>query len=674
MKIFKNNSSANGIVCIALSLFLINSIISSAQVSQNTDNNFPMYNGNDLGVQYDSTLSIFKIWSPMAEMVRLNIYNTDSATTVSEKVNLNKSEKGVWEIAIKKDLKNKYYTFQIQQDKKWLQETPDPYAKAVGVNGKRAMIIDLKETNPENWSNDKYVPLKNATEAILYELHIRDFSINANSGMKNKGKYAAFTEINTKTPLGNSSGLDHIKELGVTHIHLLPAFDFSSIDESKPDLKQYNWGYDPLNYNTPEGSYSTNPSNGGVRIKEFKRMVQSIHNKGIGVIMDVVYNHTSSLTNSPFALTVPGYFYRQNPDESFSDATGCGNETASEKDMMRKYMIESVCYWAKEYHIDGFRFDLMGVHDIETMNLLSEALHKINPNVFIYGEGWTAGASPLNEELRAIKRNTYKLNGIAAFSDDMRDGIKGQWNNERSIGFASGNVRVSDDVKFGIVGATYHKQIRYDKVSYSKTPWAKEPTQCINYASCHDNHTLYDKLKISVKNANDSLLIKMDKLSNAIVLTSQGVPFIHAGEEMIRTKKGVENSYKSADSINAINWSNKDKNLEVFNYYKSLIELRKNHPAFRMPTNAIIQENILFLQMGIEGLIAYVISNNANGDKWNRILVMLNGSTADRFVSLPDGDWTLVADGSQVNENGIKKISDSKITLSGSSAFIFYQD
>lgn len=643
-------------------------------MSQNTDNNFPMYNGNDLGVQYDSTLSIFKIWSPMAEMVRLNIYNTDSATTVSEKVNLNKSEKGVWEIAIKKDLKNKYYTFQIQQDKKWLQETPDPYAKAVGVNGKRAMIIDLKETNPENWSNDKYVPLKNATEAILYELHIRDFSINANSGMKNKGKYAAFTEINTKTPLGNSSGLDHIKELGVTHIHLLPAFDFSSIDESKPDLKQYNWGYDPLNYNTPEGSYSTNPSNGGVRIKEFKRMVQSIHNKGIGVIMDVVYNHTSSLTNSPFALTVPGYFYRQNPDESFSDATGCGNETASEKDMMRKYMIESVCYWAKEYHIDGFRFDLMGVHDIETMNLLSEALHKINPNVFIYGEGWTAGASPLNEELRAIKRNTYKLNGIAAFSDDMRDGIKGQWNNERSIGFASGNVRVSDDVKFGIVGATYHKQIRYDKVSYSKTPWAKEPTQCINYASCHDNHTLYDKLKISVKNANDSLLIKMDKLSNAIVLTSQGVPFIHAGEEMIRTKKGVENSYKSADSINAINWSNKDKNLEVFNYYKSLIELRKNHPAFRMPTNAIIQENILFLQMGIEGLIAYVISNNANGDKWNRILVMLNGSTADRFVSLPDGDWTLVADGSQVNENGIKKISDSKITLSGSSAFIFYQD
>jgi len=646
----------------------------SAQMQQIPFNNYPVYTGSDLGVSYTAEATLFKIWSPMAEQVQLNIYETDDAITPAEKINLNKSENGVWEIKVNKNLINKYYTFQIQQDKKWLPETPDVYAKAVGTNGKRGMVIDLNKTNPENWKNDAFIPVKNKTDIILYELHVRDFSIHQNSGMKNKGKFLAFTESETKTPAGNSTGLDHIKDLGVSHIHLLPAFDFNSVDESKPALKQYNWGYDPLHYNVPEGSYSSNPSDGNTRILEFKQMVQAIHNKGLGVIMDVVYNHTSSLTDSPFSRSVPGYYYRQNADGKFSDATGCGNETASERAMMQKYIIESVCYWAQEYHVDGFRFDLMGVHDIETMNLISAALHKINPNVFIYGEGWTAGGSPLDEEKRAIKRLTYKLENIAAFSDDLRDGVKGKWNDEHSVGFASGNLYVAEDVKFGIVASTQHPQIDYPKISHSKIPWAKEPAQCINYVSCHDNHTLYDKLKVSAKNATEEELIKMDKLSNAIVLTSQGVPFIHAGEEIIRTKNGVENSYKSPDEINEINWLNKDKNIDVFNYYKSFIALRKSHPAFRMPTNALIQEHLQFSEIDEAGIISYQLINNANGDKWKNIYVIFNGNKESKSIVLPAGKWTLVANENGINEKGITTITDNKINVAGISAYILFQE
>jgi len=674
MKLDINIFFALKVGCISALFLLFCFTQLTAQMQQIPFNNYPVYEGTDLGVNYSQEATLFKIWSPMAEQVQLNIYDKDTATIPVEKFNLIKSVNGVWEIKVNQNLLNKYYTFQIQQDKKWLPETPDIYAKATGINGKKGMVVNLNTTNPENWKNDSFISNKNKTDIILYELHVRDLSINKNSGIKNKGKYLAFTETNTKTPVGNATGLDHIKDLGVTHIHLLPAFDFNSVDESKPELKQYNWGYDPLHYNVPEGSYSSNPSDGNVRIREFKQMVQSIHSKGLGVIMDVVYNHTSSLTDSPFARSVPGYYYRQNADGKFSDATGCGNETASERAMMQKYIIESVCYWAQEYHVDGFRFDLMGVHDIETMNLLSAALHKINPNVFIYGEGWTAGGSPLDEEKRAIKRLTYKLDNIAAFSDDMRDGVKGKWNDEHSTGFASGNLDVAEDVKFGIVAATQHPQIDYSKVSYSKKPWAKEPFQCINYVSCHDNHTLYDKLKLSAPNASEDELIKMDKLSNALVLTSQGIPFIHAGEEMIRTKNGVENSYKSPDAINEINWLNRDKYDAVFNYYKSFIALRKNHPAFRMPTNAMIQEYIKFEKSEIPGIISYQLTNNANGDKWKTIFVVFNGNKENKTISLPPRKWTLVANETGVNEKGFEIITDNKIDVTGISAFILFQE
>ena len=345
----------------------------------------------------------------------------------------------MWKVTVKKDLKNKYYTFQVMQDGKWLAEAPDIYAKAVGVNGHRGMVVDLKSTDPKGWKKDKSPKFKKATDAIIYELHIRDISIDPNSGIKNKGKFLGLTEVGTKGPDGQSTGLDHITDLGVTHVHIMPAFDFNSVDETKLNEKQYNWGYDPLNYNVPEGSYATNPYDGNMRIKEFKQMVQALHSNGLRVIMDVVYNHTTDIDHSNFSQFAPGYFYRHNPDGSYSNGTGCGNETASEQPMMRKFMIESVVYWVKEYHVDGFRFDLMGIHDIKTMNAISDTLHKLDPGIVIYGEGWTAGASPYPEDKRAMKKNASKLNDIAVFSDDIRDGLKGGFSDVKEKGFVDGN-------------------------------------------------------------------------------------------------------------------------------------------------------------------------------------------------------------------------------------------
>jgi pullulanase len=584
-----------------------------------------------------------------------------------------KGVNGTWRAVINKDIKNKYYTFQIKQDGNWLLEAPDIYAKAVGINGHRGMVADMASTNPADWQNDRRPALKNATDIIIYETHIRDISIAPNSGIKHKGQFLGLAETGTKSPDGESTGLDHIKELGATHVHILPSFDFNSIDEKKPNEK-YNWGYDPLNYNVPEGSYSTNPYDGNVRIKEFKSMVQAMHKKGLRVILDVVYNHTSDTKNANFSQFAPGYFYRQNPDGSYSNATACGNEVASERAMVRKFMIESVVYWAKEYHLDGFRFDLMGVHDIETMNQISIALHKINPTIFIYGEGWTAGNSPLPEAQRAVKVNTGKLDKIAVFSDDIRDGLHGGWSNIKEKGFVSGAADKAENVKFGIVASTPNKQVDYSKVNYSKAAWAAQPYQTITYASCHDDNTLFDRLKISNPDASEADLIKMDKLANAIVLTSQGVPFLHSGAELLRTKQGVANSFNSPDAINQIDWSRKTKYKAVFEYYKGLIALRKSHPAFRMPSTKMIQDNLKFIDTGDTGVIAYQISNNANGDKWKNILVVLNGNTSAKTVRLPAGKWTLVADEELVNQKGIKTVGAGDFAVAGTAACVFYSN
>lgn len=610
----------------------------------------------------------------MASEVKLRLYDAGNGGAAINTISMVKSINGTWLAVVDKNLKNKYYTFQVLQDGKWLLECPDIYAKAVGVNGTRGMIADMAATNPAGWQNDQKPALKNFTDIVLYELHIRDISISPNSGINSKGKFLGLAETGAKSPDGEPTGLDHIKQLGVTHVHLLPAFDFNSVDETKPEDNKYNWGYDPLNYNVPEGSYSTNPYDGNVRIKEFKTMVQALHKQGLRVILDVVYNHTSDTQNSNFNQFAPGYFYRQNADGSYSNATACGNEVASERAMVRKFMIESVVYWAKEYHLDGFRFDLMGVHDIETMNQISAALHKIDPTIFIYGEGWTAGNSPLPEDQRAVKRNAAKLNEIAVFSDDLRDGIKGGWSDVKEKGFVSGDTSKTESVKFGIVASTPNPQVDYSKVNYSKAPWAAEPFQTITYVSCHDDNTLFDRLKISNPKASEADLIKMDKLANAIVLTSQGVAFLHAGAEMLRSKQGVANSYNQPDSINQIDWSRKTKYKAVFEYYKGLIALRKNHPAFRMPSTKMIQTNLKFIDTGVAGIIAYQLSDNANGDSWKNILVVLNGNPTEKSIKIPAGKWTLAADENTVNEKGIKDVSGGELAIKGTAAYVLYNE
>jgi pullulanase len=635
---------------------------------------YPAYSGNDLGVKYSPLKTVFKVWAPKASEVKLRLYDAGAGGVAINTISMVKSINGTWRTSVTKNIKNKYYTFQVMQDGRWLLECPDIYAKAVGVNGARGMVADMAATNPSGWQSDKKPALKNFTDIILYELHIRDISVDPNSGIKHKGKFLGLTESGTKSPNGEPTGLDHIKQLGVTHVHLLPSFDYNSVDETKPGAK-YNWGYDPLNYNVPEGSYSTNPYDGNVRIKEFKQMVQALHKKGLRVILDVVYNHTSDMKNSNFNQFAPGYFYRKNTDGTYANGTSCGNEVASEKAMARKFIIESVVYWAKEYHLDGFRFDLMGVHDIETMNQISAALHKIDPTIFIYGEGWTAGNTPLPEGDRAVKKNAAKLNKIAVFSDDIRDGIKGGWSSMKDKGFVSGALDKVESVKSGIVASTPNVQVDYNKVNYSKEAWAAQPYQTITYASCHDDNTLFDRLKISNLDASEADLIKMDKLANAIVLTSQGVSFIHSGAEMLRTKQGVANSYNSPDSINQIDWSRKTKYKTVFNYYKGLIALRKAHPAFRMPSTKMIQDNLKFIDTGNAGVIAYQISNNANGDKWKNILIVLNGNASAQTIKLPAGKWKLVADGNGVNDKGnIKALPVKDMEIAGTAAYVLYAD
>ena len=499
-------------------------------------------------------------------------------------------------------------------------------------------------------------------------MHIRDASINANSGIQRKGKYLGLTETGTKTSDGLSTGLDHLKELGVTHIHLLPFFDYNSVDETTPGKPQYNWGYDPVNYNVPEGSYSSNAADGVTRIKELKTLVQQFHKNGLRIIMDVVYNHTASAEGSNFEQLVPGYYYRHKKDGSFSNATGCNNETASEMPMMRKFMLESVLYWVKEYHIDGFRFDLMGVHDIKTMNLIADELRKIKPDIILYGEGWTAGESPLPDSLRALKKNASKLHNIAVFSDDIRDGIKGSVFDINDRGFATGKAGMEESIKFGIVAAGEHAQVDYKKVNYSKEPYTAAPSNVITYCECHDNNTLWDKIKLSCPAVPEADRKKMHQLALTIVLTSQGIPFLHAGTEFMRSKQGVENSYNSGDSINSIDWNLKKENLVFNDYIGSLIRIRKAHPAFRMTTATQVSKNIHFDEHAPVGTIAYTINGAALQDSWKKIWVAFNGSNDDKEILLPGGEWK-----TGIDTEGKYTKQSGKVQLKKYSALLLYQ-
>lgn len=644
--------------------------------SLNSFDQYPPYYGNDLELVYTPEQSVFTLWAPSAEQARLNLYSSGDEGEPEEQIDMNMADDGTWRIPIERDLKGSFYTFQIKKEGNWLEETPGIWAKAVGVNGNRAAVIDWNETNPEDWESDQSPELKMYSDIIIYELHHRDFSISPNSGIEHKGKFLALTETGTKTPEGDTSGLDHLKELGVTHIHILPSFDFATVDETRLEENDYNWGYDPKNYNVPDGSYSTNPADPAVRIREFKEMVKALHQNGFRIVMDVVYNHTASTDHSNFNLTVPGYFYRQNLDGTYSNASGCGNETASEREMVRHYIIESVKFWAKEYHIDGFRFDLMGIHDIETMNRLREELLKIDPTIFVYGEGWLAADSPLPPEQRATKENVGQMEGIAVFNDEFRDGLKGSTFDEQEPGYAAGNINGHfEPVKYGLVGGSMHSQVDYGGLLYCDAPYAGAPSQMINFVSCHDGYTLVDKLRLSVQgdHAADEI-VPIDKLVHTVLLTAQGIPFIRGGEEMMQDKQGEPNSFKSPDAINQIDWSLKAANREVFDYIRALISLRKEHPAFRIPTVEGLERWLHFVDTGDTGVIAYTLGEYANGDPWKEIWVAYNGNRHPIEIHIPEEDWIVVCRDGQINPDGLERIQGGNVPIAASSALILYRE
>lgn len=634
---------------------------------------YPIPEGKLVEMEYSPIETKFTLWAPTAEEVRVLLYDSGNEGSAYQTLSLEMGEDGIWNTSIKEDLKGKFYTFNVKVNGKWLGDTPGIMAKAVGVNGKRAAVIDLRSTDPEGWANDVRPLLKDYADIIVYEMHHRDFSLDSVSGIRNKGKFLALTELGTTTSQGEKTGIDHLKELGVTHVHILPSYDYASVDESKPDKAQYNWGYDPQNYNVPDGSYSTDPYKPDVRIKEFKQMVQALHKAGIRVVLDVVYNHTCNTEESNFERTVPGYFYRQTKDGKPANGSGCGNETASDRAMMRKYMVESVLYWINEYHIDGFRFDLMGIHDIETMNEIRAAVDKIDPSIFIYGEGWAASAPQLDQEELAMKANIYKMPRIAAFSDEMRDGLRGGWDDDRKGAFLIGQPGHEMSIKFGLVGAVKHPQVINDSVNYSKEPWALQPTQMISYVSCHDDMCLADRLKATMPDATDEERASLHKLAETFVFTSQGVPFIFAGDEMMRDKKGIHNSYNSPDSINTIDWRNKTIHHDVFDYVRELITLRKNHPAFRMGDADKVRQYMEFLPVEGSNLVAFILKDNANGDSWKNIIVAFNSRKEPAKLSIPAGRYTIVCKDGKIKQSGMGQVSGNEIIVPARSAMIIHQ-
>lgn len=608
-------------------------------------------------VNYTPKQTTFKLNAPKKPTIRL--YAVGRGGKAEKKVKMKQTSENVWQATINGDLKGKFYTFDIGKG-----ESPGVFAKAVGCNGQRGAIIDMKTTNPIGWENDDILVLQNPADLVIYEMHHRDFSIDKSSGLMNKGKFLALTE---------QKAIKHLKELGINAVHILPSYDFASVNEGNTTDPQYNWGYDPLNYNVPEGSYSNDAELPSRRILEFKQMVQALHKAGIRVILDVVYNHTFDIEGSNFERTFPKAYYRYTADGKPSNGSGCGNETASEKPLMREFMLESMKYWMKEYHIDGFRVDLMGVHDIETMNIIRNELTAFNPNVFIYGEGWSAGKCAYPTEKLAVKANMKQMPGIAAFSDELRDALRGPFNDDKQAAFLGGIAGFEESIKAGIAGMIAHPQVDYSKVNYSKEPWANEPTQMISYVSCHDDMCLVDRIKASIPEVAYDMdeLIRLNQLAQTAVFTSQGVPFMLSGEEMLRDKKGVHNSYNSPDEINHLNWNNLKTYPQVFAYYKGLIHLRKAHPAFRLGSAELVRKHLEFLPSQ-DCLVAFRLKNHAGGDKWNNIYVVLNGSTNLQTINMPNGKYTIVANNGVANEAGIGEMEGGEVMIDAQTALILH--
>ena len=648
------------------------------------DNNYN-YTGI-LGAQYSKELTKFVLWAPNSNNVRLALFGDDDkeyTNSPEEILDMNRGEQGTWVIEVKRDLNGEFYNYLVTNGGNE-REVVDPYAKALGVNGNRGMVINLRSTDPIDFFKDEKPELSSASGSVIYEIHVRDFSMSESSGIKNekKGKFIAFCEHGT-TLNGKymETGIDYLKKLGVTHIHILPSFDYETVDESNMEVQQYNWGYDPKNYFAPEGSYSTNPYSGSKRIREFKEMVQSLHKSGIRVIMDMVYNHTYRTHDSNLNLAVPGYYYRQDLNGNFSNGSGCGNELASERYMVRKLIVDSVVYWAAEYHIDGFRFDLMGLHDIDTMKIIRKKLNEIDPSILIYGEGWTGGCTPLRSEEASIKQNITKFDRmqIAAFSDDTRDGVKGHVFNINERGYVNGREGLEDTIKFCIVGATGQKDINYDRVIYSHWSWANEPYQCINYISAHDNYTLWDKLSMSNREDSIENRVSMNKLAAAIVLTSQGIPFFQAGEEFLRSKKNEDgsfnhDSYNAPDKVNSLNWNMAYEHSDVVNYYRGLIKLRKKYKAFRMNSSEEIRKNLTFLCKGEDfykdNIVAYKIEDNSGRNLCNTIIVIFNPNDEEDFIDLKDCGWSVLVSKEKAGVDEIYAIEGNSVTVQSKSAYV----
>ena len=615
---------------------------------------------------YSPEATIFRLFAPAtAKKVVVRIYKDGMGGKALKTVKMAYGD-GLWTATVKGDLMGRFYTFDMGRG-----ECPGVFAKAVGVNGKRGAIIDATKTFPDDWCCDQRPVVKSPADLVVYELHHRDFSI-ARPDAKYPGKFLALTE---------PWAINHLKALGVNAVHILPSYDYGSVDETRLADNKYNWGYDPVNYNVPEGGYSTDPYNPAVRIKEFKQMVQALHKAGIAVILDVVYNHTYDIDHSNFQRTYPDYYYRKTADGQYSNGSGCGNETASEQPMMRHFMLESVKYWMDEFHIDGFRFDLMGCHDIETMNQIRRMVDETDPSVFIYGEGWSAGSCALPSNQLGLKANIPQMPGIAAFSDEIRDALRGPFSDDTKPGWLGGAPDCEESLKFGIVGAIRHPQVDMSKVNYSKTPWALEPTQMMSYVSCHDDMCLVDRLKASIpslKSSNGQLsnsqideLIRLDLLAQTAVFTSQGVPFMLSGEELLRDKKGVHNSFESPDSINHLDWSNLQRYPQVFKYYQDLIALRKHHPAFRLGDAHLVRKHLEFLKAP-QGVVAFRLKDYAGRDDWRNIIVILNRNRDAQQVDVPKAMYTVVCQDGQINEQSTSKVFGRRVTVSPQSALILH--
>ena len=657
----EKRKNQNIIMKISIKNLLMGTMAAAAMASCAADGTLPVPETVLEECVYMGDRTEFAVWAPDAEAAQLRLYHSaDEDEAAFKTVNMKLGKGGLWKAVVKDDVKGALYSFQVKKDGAWLEETAGIAAKAVGVNGMRGAVVDWDETDPEGWDEDRSPEIR-PSDIIVYEMHHRDFSIHPSSGISNKGKYLALTEEGTKNPDGLATGIDHLKELGVTYVQLLPSTDFATIDETSLEDNQYNWGYEPLNYNAVEGSFSTDPYNPTTRIREFKQMVQALHKAGFRVILDVVYNHTTNAANTGFERTMPGYFYRMREDGTFFNGSGCGNETASEQEMFRKYMIESLEWWMKEYHIDGFRFDLMAIHDIDTMNEISERLHAIDPAVVIYGEGWAAESPAYPAEQIALKANTYMLDKVGAFSDNIRDAVRGPLGCENA-GFMDGVAGNKENVEFGIVGGIEHPQVTVEA-------WADNPLQHVSYVSCHDDHCLRDRLEEAAK-ATEKQRLRMVKLAQTAVYTSQGIPFIFNGEELYRHKQGVKNSYNQPDAINAIDWTYKTRYSDLVKYYSELAAIRHAHPGFCLGDPDLVREKLQFIDVDDPCIVAFRISGLEGIDTAKSLTVVLNGSKKHRKIAIPEGRYIVLAENGVADVDGIGAYTGDYCAVAATSATI----